>query len=192
MRKSSSPTSEELRVIGDRVLTLDSVRRYIGCGNVRRLYVEPLDDESKGPGPPNRFRVTLYDDANHRTILIDGSLIDPRRVGIAESTVPPRPSDREFAEAVQIVRDDAAFATMIGERQLEPYQPIPPLLLNELPDGRIERHIAVGLRQHGGDAQHEIVAVDLARRVALRFPGGLPPNVRPEKRGQSLGGRGER
>ena len=182
-RKPSGPTSEELSVIGDRAMTLESVRKYIGCGNVRRLYVEALDDD-KNAKPPSRFRVTLYDDANHRTILIDGSLRDPQRVGITESTVPPRPSDREFAEAVQIVRDDASVATTIGERQLEPYQPSPALVLNELPDGRIERHIAVGLRPAGGEAQHEIVAVDLVRRLVLRFQGGLPP-VRPKKRGGS-------
>ncbi|HXC65844.1 MAG TPA: hypothetical protein VN638_00410 [Nitrospiraceae bacterium] len=181
--RPSGPTSEGLSVIGDRAMTLESVRKYIGCGNVRRLYVEALGD--KKAKRPTRFRVTLYDDANHRTILIDGSLRDPRRVGITESTVPPRPSDREFAEAVQIVRDDASFATTIGARQLDPYQPSPALVLNELPDGRIERHIAVGLRQTGCEAQHEIVAVDLVSRLVFRFQGGLPP-VRIKKRGGSL------
>jgi hypothetical protein len=181
--RPSGPTSEGPSVIGDRAMTLESVRKYIGCGNVRRLYVEALGD--KKAKRPTRFRVTLYDDANHRTILIDGSLRDPRRVGITESTVPPRPSDREFAEAVQIVRDDASFATTIGARQLDPYQPSPALVLNELPDGRIERHIAVGLRQTGCEAQHEIVAVDLVSRLVFRFQGGLPP-VRIKKRGGSL------
>jgi hypothetical protein len=85
------PTKKELTVIGNRVMTLDSVRKYIGCGNVRRLYVETLDDEVKGmePRPPGRFCVALYDEANHRTILIDGSLADPRHVNITESSSPP-------------------------------------------------------------------------------------------------------
>lgn len=183
-RKPFGPTSEELRVIGDRAMTLESVRKYIGCGNVRRLYVEALDDDKKAK-PPSRFRITLYDDTNHRAILIDGSLRDPRRVDIAESTVPPGPSDREFAEAVQIVRDDVAFAAAIDARQLEPYQPIPALALNELPDGRIERRIAVGLRPCSSDARDEIVAVDLVRRRVSRFEGRLPPNISP-KRARSL------
>lgn len=109
---------------------------------------------------------------------------------ITESAVPPRLSDREFAEAVQIVRDDAAFAAAIGARQLEPYQPIPALALNELPDGRIERHIAVGLRPYSSDARHEIVAVDLVRRRVIRFEKRLPPNVHPESAG-SLESRGQ-
>jgi len=91
-RKPFGPTPDELRVIGDRAMTLESVRKYIGCGNVRRLYVEVLDDDRRTK-PPSRFRITLYDDTNHRAILIAGSLRDPRRVNITESAVPPRPSD---------------------------------------------------------------------------------------------------
>ena len=188
-RKPFGPTPDELRVIGDRAMTLESVRKYIGCGNVRRLYVEVLDDDRRTK-PSSRFRITLYDDTNHRAILIAGSLRDPRRVDITESAVPPRPSGREFAEAVQIVRDDAAFAGAIGARQLEPYQPIPALALNELPDGRIERRIAVGLRPCSSDARHEIVAVDLVRRRVIRFEGRLPPNVYPKSAG-SLQSRGQ-
>ena len=177
------PTREELAAIGDRAMTLERVRKYIGCGNVRRLSVEALDNEDKGTQPrqPSRFRVTLYDDTNHRAILIDGSLRDPRRVDITESALPPHPSEREFAEAVKIVRGDAAFATAIDARQIEPYQPIPALALSELPDGRIERRIAVGLLPCGGDAQHEIVAVDLARQRVIRFEERLPPRVSPKR-----------
>ena len=174
--KPFGPTREELARIGDRAMTLESVRKYIGCGNVRRLDVEALNDD-KGK-QPSRFRVTLYDDANHRAILIDGSLRNPRRVDITESALPPHPSDTEFAEAVKIVRGDAAFATAIDAQDLEPYQPIPALALSELPDGRIERRIAVGLLPRGGDAQHEIIAVDLARQRVIRFEERLPPNVR--------------
>jgi len=184
-RKPSGPTRDELRVIGDRAMTLESVRQFIGCGNVRRLHVEALHDEDKRTKPPSRFRVTLYDDANHRAIFIDGSLRNPRRVDITESAAPPHPSDREFDTAVKIVRGDAAFAAAIDARQLEVYQPIPALALNELPDGRIERRIAVGLRSCSSDAGHELVAVDLVRRRVIRFEGRLPPNVRP-KRARSL------
>src|SRR5665811_532206 len=101
--KPFDPTREELTAIADRVMTSEVVRKYIGCGNVRRLYVEAFDDEDKGTKPlsPSYFRVTLYDDRNHRAILIDGSLRDPRRVDITESALPPYPSEREFAEAVK-------------------------------------------------------------------------------------------
>jgi hypothetical protein len=89
--KPLSPGSQELATIGDRVMTLETVRKYVGCSNVRRLQVEALHDEGKGTRwrVPSRFRVTLYDDTNHRAILIEGSLRDPRRVNITESAVPP-------------------------------------------------------------------------------------------------------
>jgi hypothetical protein len=89
--KLSGPTSKELATIGDRAMTLESVRKYIGCSNVRRLCVEAPHDKGKGAKPqiPSRFRVTLYDDTNHRAILIEGSLRNPRHVNITESAAPP-------------------------------------------------------------------------------------------------------
>ncbi|MCS6303483.1 MAG: hypothetical protein H8K07_07445 [Nitrospira sp.] len=70
---------------------------------------------------------------------------------------------------MKVLRGDPAFAAALDARQLETYQPIPSLALNELPNGRIERRIAVGLLPRGGDAQHEIVAVDLVRRRVIHF-----------------------
>ena len=179
------PSADELAAVGNAALTLASVRKLIGRSKPRLLYVEALDDEDKAvkPRPPGRFRATLYDDENQRTILVDGSLRGPRRVEVSESSLPPHPSDAEFAAAVDIVRRDAAFAAAIDTRQLQPYQPVPALALNELPDGRIERRIAVGLLPRGGEAQHEIVAVDVARRRLIRFEERLPPNVRPRNVG---------
>ena len=184
--KQFGPTGEQLAAIGERALTLASVRKRIGRGKARLLYVEALDDdEDKGakPRPPSRFRATLYDDMNHRAVLVDGSLRDPHRVDVTESAMPPHPSDAEYAAAVKIVRKDTALAAAIDAQQLEPYQPIPTLVLNELPDGRIERRIAVGLLPRGRDMQHEVVAVDLMNRRVIRFDERLPPNARPRNRG---------
>jgi hypothetical protein len=179
--KPFGPSREDLAAAGDRALAVASVRKVIGRSKARLLYVEALDDDDKSakPRPPRRFRATLYDDENHRAILVDGSLRDRRRAEVTESALPPHPSDAEYAAALTIVRRDAAFAAAIDQRQLEPYQPVPALALNELPDGRIERRIAVGLLPRGSDAAHEIVAVDIARRRVIRFEGRLPPNVRP-------------
>lgn len=57
-RKPFGPTPDELRVIGDRAMTLESVHKYIGCGNVRRLYVEVLDDDRRTKPPSHPFRRT--------------------------------------------------------------------------------------------------------------------------------------
>ena len=175
------PTSEELAEIGERVIADARVRKVIGRSKARLLYVEAIDDDDKSakPRPPRRFRATLYDDENHRAILVDGSLRDRRRAEVTESALPPHPSDAEYAAALTTVRRDAAFAAAIGQRQLEPYQPVPALALNELPDGRIERRIAVGLLPRGRDAAHRDRR--RRRRAPARDPlrGRLPPNVRP-------------
>ena len=114
--KQFGPTGEQLAAIGERALTLASVRKRIGRGKARLLYVEALDDdEDKGakPRPPSRFRATLYDDMNHRAVLVDGSLRDPHRVDVTESAMPPHPSDAEYAAAVKIVRKDTALAASL-------------------------------------------------------------------------------
>lgn len=180
------PGTEALAAIGRDVMANAAVRKFVGRGKARLLYVEALDDDEDKPvkpRPPRRFRATLYDDTRQRAILVEGSLGDPRRVTLADSSVPPPPSHAEFAAAVTIVRRDAALAAAMDAGQLEPYQPIPALALTELPDGRVERRIAVGLLARGADAQHEVVGVDLARRHVIRYEERLPPNARPRNRG---------
>jgi hypothetical protein len=185
--KPFGPTQDELAAFGRQALTLPSVRKLLLRGRPRLLYVDALDDEEQKaakPKPPSRLRATLYDDTTHRAILVEGNPRALRRADVIESAVPPPPSGLEYAEAVDIVRHDRVLGPAISDRQLGPYQPVPSLALNEMPDGRFERRIAVGLLPRGADAQHEIVAVDLAGRHVIRFDERLPPNVRPMNRGQ--------
>jgi Copper amine oxidase, enzyme domain len=131
------------------------------------LYVETLedlDDKRRRPLPPNRFRATIYDDTNHRTVLADGNVDDLRSLVLTESAVPPPPSDAEFAAAVKLVRRDDTLGPAVSAGRLEPFQPIPALHLDELPDGRIRRRIAVGLLPRDAEEAPSIVAVDVARR----------------------------
>ena len=185
--KPFGPTSEALAEIGAGVLANPALRAYVGHAKARLLYVEALDeaDAAKGgkPKPPSRFRATLYDDKRHRTVLAEGSLDAPRKLSLAESALPPPPSDAEFAAAVKVVARDPTLGAALAAGHLEPYQPIPALTLAELPDGSVERRIAVGLLPRGDGAQHEIVAVDLAQRALTRFEGRAPDNARPQSRG---------
>ena len=186
--KPFGPSTEALTAVGVRVMNLASVRKLLGRAKGRLLYVEALDDEDSDdkrakPRPPSRFRATIRDDTGHRTLLVEGGLDDPGRVAVAESALPPPPSDAEFAAAVKLVRSDAALAGPFAAGRFEPYQPIPALLLEQLPDGRIERRIAVGLLPRGDGAQHEIVGVDLARRRVFRFDDRLAPSAHPNDAG---------
>ena len=185
--KPFGPSTEELAAIGARVSAQSSVQEYVGHSRARLLYVEALDEievtKSGKPKPPTRFRATLYDDKNRRTVLVEGSLSDPRKSSFTESAVPPPPSDEEFAMAVKLVGRDKALGAALAEGRLQPYQPIPALVVNESPDGRFERHIAVGLLPRGDGVEHEIVGVDLAGREVIRFEGRAPGQAQPHPRG---------
>jgi hypothetical protein len=185
--KPYGPTSEELAAIGERVVLNPALLDYIGHSKARLLYVEALEEDdpvkSGRPKPPRAFRATLYDDKRHRTVFADGLLSAPRKLSVTESALPPPPSDAEFAAAVKIVHRDAALGAALAAGHLEPYQPIPALSLTELPDGSIERRITVGLLPRAQNAEHEIVAVDLAARALTRFEGRAPGNAHPHPSG---------
>jgi hypothetical protein len=170
------PTTEQLAELGERVVAHAGVKKFLGRSRARLLYVEALDDaddKPRRPRPPNRFRATIYDDTNHRTVLVDGSIGDLRRVTLTESAVPPPPSDAEFTAAVRLVGRDDTFGPAIAAARLEPYQPIPALHLDELADGRIRRRIAVGLLSRDATESHAVAAVDVARREVVRVDDGL-------------------
>jgi Copper amine oxidase, enzyme domain len=168
------PTSEDLTQIGERVLAQARVRKFVGRSRARLLYVEALDDlddlddKPRRPSPPNRFRATIYDDMNHRTIFAEGNIDDLRRLSLTESGLPPPPSTEEFAAAVKLIGRDDAVGAAVGTGKLEPHQPLPALHLEELPDGRIRRRIAVGLLARDAAESHSVVAVDLRSREVVR------------------------
>src|SRR5262249_35420296 len=80
-----------------------------------------------------------------------------------------RPNQEEFEEAVQTVSEHPEIGQAVREGRLIPYQPMPPLVGSELPNGRVERIIAVGLMPREGMKEHEIVGVRVAQREILRF-----------------------
>ena len=185
--KPFGPSTEDLAAIGARVLMQPSLRDFVGHGKARLLYVEALDDieisKTGKPTPPSRFRATFYDDKNRRTVVAEGSLSDARKIALVESAAPPPPSDGEYAMALKILRSDGAFRAALESGHLEPYQPIPALVVNELPDGRFERQLAVGLLPRSEGVEHEIVGVDLAARRVVRFKGRTPGHGQPHPRG---------
>ena len=182
------------------------MQKYLERCKYRLLYFALVDSDAENnnnkgkrkPVPPDRFHATLFDYTNNRTIFVDGSLNKPRRVKITESAIQPLPSNEEFDEAVKVLmRHDEEIGLAVREKQLQPYPPMPPLINTELPDGTIERTIAVGLlpttasssstTQSTANGQeeeaavidrhrHEIVGVNMIRREVIRFENKAPPN----------------
>ncbi|MGH6936075.1 MAG: hypothetical protein ACRED2_07820, partial [Methylocella sp.] len=66
----------------------------------RVLSVDFIDASQKrqqmtASAPPERFRVTIYDYTNHRTLLADGKVKQPSKVSIEETAIQPFPTEEE-------------------------------------------------------------------------------------------------
>ena len=155
------------------------VREYLGNVRSRMLWFQLLDPDrvTKSEGRPTfstRFRATFYDYDNNRAIFVDGDIRKPKLVEISESGSQPLPSDDEFDAAVRILEQDLEIGAAIREGRLEPYRPMPPLLNVELPDGRMERTLAIGLRSNEQGPRHRIVGVNMIRDEVLHNFENIP------------------
>jgi len=184
--KPFGPDQAALDAIAERQLRHAAVQKYLKNARHQILSVGLVDTDperksSRAPVSQNRFRTTIYDYTNNRTLLIDGRLDNPARVEVSESARQPLPSSAEFDEAVKIAARDQELGLALREGRLRPYPPMPPLLTTESPDGRVERTITVGLLPAEGARGHEIVGVNMIRRTLLRFENNAPPRAQAHK-----------
>jgi hypothetical protein len=159
-----------------------AARELIGGDNRRLLSVEPLEPARRSvrPRPWDRYRATWYDYGENRAIVVEGRLGEPGRVTTKETAAQPVPSPEEFEAAVAVVAQDAELGPAVRDGKLQPYRAMPPLVDEELPNGRVERTLTVGLLPADGaaDARHEIVGVNMIRRQVERYPDGAPAGAR--------------
>ena len=171
--QSFGPTPEHVQALAGTVAKQRAVQAYLAKTRHRLLRIDLLDpgEERKPARPevPNRFRATFFDYTNNRTVFATGSLRRPTSLEVTESGLQPRPSGEEFQEAVSIVRKSPEFGDPLANETLRPYRPMPPLLGEELPDGRVERTVTVGLLPQEGTRGHEIVGVNMINRKLVRF-----------------------
>jgi hypothetical protein len=137
--------------------------------------VEPVRKTVK-PRPHDAYHAVFYDYSANQAIHVKGPLDDPARGEVSVTQRQPRPSPDEFQDAVKIVRRHKELGPALRAGALVPYAPMPPLVETELPDGTVERTVAVGLLPAGGrkGAAHEIVGVNMIRRRVERYSGGAP------------------
>ena len=166
------PTDAQLADLGARVVAHRAVRHRFTNGKARLLYVEALEDEDQAaatsPQVPTRFRATIWDEAQQCAVYAEGGMDDLRGLTVTELAAAPQPSQEEFDEAVELVRGDETIGAAVRDGGRVPYQPIPAVHVEQLPDGGIQRRIAVGLIPRGAGERHEIVSVDLGDRSVHR------------------------
>ncbi len=177
------PGPEVVDEVSQAVADHASVREYLGGTRHRLLSVRLLEPAVEGkpdePMPPDRYRATVYDYTNNRVVLATGRLDDIQgSMEVTEAGHQPLPNREEFDEAVEVLLEDEDLGPAIREQRLVPYRPMPPLVEAELPDGRVERTLAVGLLPRERAARHEIVGANMIHRTAARFEEGAPAMAR--------------
>jgi hypothetical protein len=167
------PASDEVEAMGAATLDDPEVRRRLEGSDYRVLSVAPLDagPEAEDGAGPTPVQTTVYDYTNERTLVIESG----KKVAVRETVRQPLPTLDELRAAERRLRADPKLGAGLKEKKLQTYRPMPPLVLDELPDGRVERTVALGVRPaNGRRGRHEIVGVKLATGEVVRFEGGAP------------------
>jgi hypothetical protein len=155
-----------------------AVRERLRGKRNRLLSVQLLEPAGRGKADeleePDSYRTTIYDYDDNRVIEVTGRLDNRESVEVSQAGYQPLPTTEEFDEAVEIVLEDEDLGPKIRDERLIPYPPMPPLIDAELPDGRVERTIAIGLMPQGDGARHEIVGANMVHRTVMRFPERAP------------------
>jgi hypothetical protein len=173
------PGPEVIDEVSQATLGHPSVQGYLSGTRHRllsvRLLTPTVKDKPDEPVPPDRYRATIYDYTNNRVVLATGRLDDIQgSMEVSEAGYQPLPNRDEFDEAVEVLLEDEDLGPAIREQRLVPYRPMPPLIEAELPDGRVERTLAVGLLPRERGARHEIVGANMIHRTAARFHDRAP------------------
>ena len=175
--QESSDLNVEIEQWGPDVATLNAVscslldhpqlQEYLADTSHRLLSFDVLDREQKtaSPRPPGRFRATIYDYTNNRTLNAEGCLDEPDLLVVSESAAQPLPSNEEFEHAVNLLFEHPELGPRLRQEQYQIYRPMPPLIEIEEPDGRIERTLSVGL--FSDELGHRILGVNLIRNQVL-------------------------
>jgi hypothetical protein len=171
------PAPERAREAVTAALEHPAVADELGDGDRRVLSVTPVfpDPEGGEQPQPTHVRALVYDYVQDHTVLVDAPLNGADEPVAASRAYQPLPAAEEREAALEVISEDPELGSAIREGRLLPYRPMPPFIADELPDGRIERTVAVGLRPTDDGEGHEIVGVRLRRREIVRFEGGAPP-----------------
>ncbi|MEO7442373.1 MAG: hypothetical protein ABIW46_02445 [Acidimicrobiales bacterium] len=171
------PSPDTVGRLAARLTDHPLVRETLGRARHRVLGWELVEAEAKTARArtPTRWRATIYDYTNQRTLFAEDSLGDEDAMTVQESGNHPVPSPDEFAAAVQVLAGTDQFGPALRDGTMVAYPAMPPLVSTEDdPGGGLERTLAVGLLPTEGQRGHEIVGVNMARRRVVRAEGGSP------------------
>jgi hypothetical protein len=182
------PDPNDIEALKYRLFEHPAVKDCLAGARHRLLSLQFIEPETKTHEPvlTDRYRATVYDYTNNRTVFIDGCGLDNDLLMVSESAFQPLPTQEEFQEAIEILTQHPEFTPALQDQLAQPYPAMPPLVTEiELPNGRIERTLAIGLLPNNEQFQHEIIGINMISREVIRFEGGAP---RGASRGESICG----
>lgn len=147
-----------------------AVQAHLAGTNLQVAGFELLD---KDAAEQARFEAVVFDPDDHRCVRIQGTV---SAVGRATATLLPqrqRPSEADFQRAVESLLRHEQISRLVESGTAQAYQPMPPSIDLQRPDGSVERMVMVGIRTEAGDVRHRIVGVLGDGRVVLN-PEGVP------------------
>jgi hypothetical protein len=176
------PSQEEIDEAISGVTKDAAVRKLLDGTENRLISFDRIDPDNKSGNelPPNRYRATLYDYTNERSVIVLGSFQKPGAYDVSTSSYQPLPNPEEFEAALAILADDAQLGFAVRDKKVSAYEPMPPLYFAPAGKGRAERVINVGLKATAANdpslaRDDEVVAVHMSSRTVQRFKSGAPP-----------------
>jgi hypothetical protein len=172
------PSPTATRTAANAALEHPAVRAELGDADSRLLSVVPFAVGDDPGAEPDHVRATVYDYTSERALIVEAPVDDSAHVRVTSTVRQPLPNGEEFAAAVEAVQADEQLGGAIREGRLVAYRPMPPILSEELEDGRVQRTVTVGLRPAGDNVkEHEIVGVKAATGEIQRFDRAAPPGA---------------
>ncbi|HKP87854.1 MAG TPA: hypothetical protein VJZ26_17260, partial [Blastocatellia bacterium] len=102
------PDQATIDAAKERVMSNAMVQKYLRGTRNRMLSFDFIENDSKAAGrsePPTRFRATIFDYNNNRSVVAEGGFNDSP-IAVALSAEQPNPSPEEFDAAVAIAAAD--------------------------------------------------------------------------------------
>jgi hypothetical protein len=156
------------------LLQHEAVRAHLGGRNLQLAGFELMD---KDAGDDARFEAVIHDPDDGRCVRVHGTT---SAVHEATASLMPhrlRPTQAEFDRAVEHALRDERISGVIETGTAQAYQPMPPYIDLQAPDGSVERMVTVGIRTESGDLRHRIVGVMPDGRVVFEPDGVAHPSA---------------
>lgn len=168
------PTQEMFDSAKLSLLRNPAVLKRMGTSRFRLISFQ-LIDGGKIDGniaPPESYRAVLFDYTRNLSYAATGRF-ESSTVQVVPNSIQPIPSDEEFDAAAAVVSKNPKFAEGIADGSLTIYRPMPPLVDETQPVGRVNRTLSVGLQSIDGSAS-QIVGVDMISETVVGYPNNAP------------------